>query len=96
MLSTGVLNLTGAAFDDRGQVISAKYLRWALDGAPWGNDGAARTLIQPAPGRHVITFQAKDRLGRVNLTRRVVDVTDGGIKRIHPRPKPVAGAIVRH
>ena len=88
MLSTGVLNLTGQAFDDRSQVIAAKDLRWTLDGALWGENGATRTLIQPAPGRHVITFQAKDRLGRQTLAHRIVYVINGGIKRVYVPPNP--------
>jgi hypothetical protein len=89
MLSSGVLNLTGQGFDDRSQAIAAKDLRWTLDGAPWGESGAERTLIQPAPGRHVITLTGRDRQGRTTQAQRVVDVADGGMKVAHVTPKPM-------
>jgi hypothetical protein len=92
MRSTGVLNLTGQGFDDRGQPIPGKDLRWTLDGAPWGESGYVRTLIQPSPGRHVITLTGKDRFGRATLAQRTVEVVDGGMKPTHPAPilKPLA------
>jgi hypothetical protein len=87
MLSTGVLNLAGAGFDDRAEPIADNNVRWTLDGRPWGKGGASRSLVQPAPGRHVVTFTVRDRLGRRASAERVVNVSDGGIHPAHPRPR---------
>lgn len=87
MLSTGTLNLTGAAFDDRGWPLDGMQATWELDGKPLGT-GLTKTLVRPDPGRHELLLRARDRLQREAVARRTIDVTDGGIQVGDQRDEP--------
>lgn len=84
MLSTGTLNLIGAAFNDRGEAIPEGDLRWSIDGKPFAT-GLVAEFVQPRRGRHVVTLVATDYLGREAQVSRVVVVKDGNIERIGTR-----------
>jgi hypothetical protein len=81
LFSTATVNLTGAAFDDRGIPIKADQLQWSVDGAPIGA-GSDVLLPRLRPGQHTVEMRARDRLDRVGKMSRVLTVMDGGIEPI--------------
>ena len=81
LFSTATVNLTGAAYDDRGLPIKPDQVQWSVDGRLIGAGGDV-LLPRLSPGRHTIELRARDRLSRIGKMERILTIIDGGIEPI--------------
>lgn len=78
-----VINLTGAAYDQTGAVLTDDALRWTVDGTAW-SAGSYVSVEHLAYGVHVVQLTATDGQGRSGAAQIRIRVTDSPYARYLP------------